>query len=256
MTTNEQKASERQSLQHVLGALGIAVDEEPVGGEAPDFTLAVAGRTIGIEVTAFQSGTRTDDGVALRQGEGEWQKLEAASRDLRNARSYLDDVHAGLFFKASMPPRSAYAAFMEEIASFVRERAAELGPKGRDYWPRDFASPLMREYLRCLHLRRGQYPEWFSNISHGGWIGGPDAALTAIVTKKASKEYRPTDELWLAIQCNPRTSEMMMPIEGVADFGYVAGLEEALRASCFSRVFVLTYRGTFAWNEAEGWRLL
>jgi len=256
MTTEEQKASERRTLEHVFRALGIAVDEGPVRGEAPDFTLGAAGRTIGIEVTAYQSRARTDDGVALRQAEGEWQKFEAASQELRKARSYLGDVCVGFFFKASMPPRSAYAAFMEEIASFVCERAAELKPKGRDYWPCDFTSPLMGEYLRCLHLRRGEYSEWFSNFSHGSWIGGPDDALTAIIEQKARKQYRPTDELWLAIQCNARTSEMMMPIEGVADFGYVDELEDELRASCFSRVFVLTHGGTFAWNKAEGWKLL
>ena len=76
-----------------------------------------------------------------------------------------------------------------------------------------------------------------------GVIGGPDDGLTTIVTKKSGAVYRPTDELWLGIQCNPRTSELMMPIEGAVDFTYVAGLDAALRASCFSRVFVVTYGG-------------
>jgi hypothetical protein len=148
---------------------------------------------------------------------------------------------------------------MEEIAKFVLDHSADLGGKGRAFWSRDFAfaSALMARYLRTLHLRCGKYPEWFSNVSGGGWIGAPDGALTDIVAKKAGKQYRTTDELWLAIQCNPRTSEMMMPLEGAADFDCVAGLEDALRASNFSKVFVLTCGGgTFAWSQLLGWRKL
>src|SRR5262245_35672830 len=170
MTTIEQKESERRTLEHVLAVIGIVPAEYPADGEAPDFTLSVAGRTIGIEITAFQSGTMTDDGVALRQVEGEWQRFEAASHEFRKARAYLDDLNVGLFFKASMPPRSERSAFMEEIASFGFERRAEAGAEGRDYRSHHFKSPLISRYLRCLHLRRGKYPEWFSNLS-GGWIG-------------------------------------------------------------------------------------
>lgn len=257
MTTPEQKEAERRTLQHLLGVLDLHPDREPTGGEKPDFIVLASGRTIGIEITAFQSGTTTDDGVDLRKVEGEWSKFEVASEEFRRARPYLHELNVGLFFKASMPPRRDYPGFMEEIATFARDRSVELGSEGRDYWPGDFASPLMNQYLRTLHLRLGKYPEWFSNVSGGGWIGAPDGALTKIVTKKARKEYRPTDELWLAIQCNPRASEMMMPLEGAVDFNYVAGLETALCASSFSKVFVVTYGGgTFEWNKVEGWRKL
>ena len=253
MTTMEQKEAERRTLEHVLAAVGIVPDESPAGGEAPDFTLTIASRTLGIEVTAFQAGTMTDDGVPLRQVEAEWQRFEAASHEFRQARAYLDDMNIGLFFKASMPPRSEHSAFMEEIASFVIERGAEARSMGTDFRAHHFTSPLITKYLRCFHLRRGKYPEWFSNLT-GGWVDAPDGALTAIVRKKSGKQYRPTDELWLAIQCNPRTSELMMPIEGAVDFTYVAGLDAALRTSCFSRVLVVTYGGgTFQWNELDGW---
>jgi len=256
MTTADQKDAERRTLRNLLAMLALEPEEEPSGGETPDFVLSVSGRRIGVEITAFQSGDTTADGVELRKVEGEWQKFEAASEEFRQARPYLHELNVGLFFKDSLPPRRDYAAFMEEIGTFAQARSAALGSEGRDYWARDFASPLLRRYLRTLHLRPGKYPEWFSNFSGGGWIGAPDGALTAIVAKKGAKPYRPTDELWLAIQCNPRTSEMMIPIEGVADFGHVAGLEAALCASCFSRVFVLTYGGAFEWNKLDGWRKL
>ena len=257
MTTPEQKESERRTLQLLLAALDLRLDREPEGGEKPDFVLGASGRTIGIEITAFQSGTMTDDGVDLRKVEGEWLKFEAASVDFRRARSCLHDLNVGLIFKGSMPPRRDYLRFMEEIATFAEDRSAEVGSEGRDFWAHDFASALMRQYVRTLHLRPGKYPEWFSNVSGSGWIGAPDGALTKIVTKKAGKQYRPTDQLWLAIQCNPRASEMMMPLEGTADFSYVDGLQTALCASPFLRVFVLTYGGgIFEWSRAEHWRKL
>jgi len=257
MTTSEQKESELRTLQHLLGALELYPDREPIGGETPDFILLSSGRTIGVEITVFQSGTTTEDGVDLRKVEGEWSKFEAASQEFRRARPYLHDLNVGLLFKASMPPRRDYSGFMEEIATFARDRCVELGEEGRDYRPVDFASPLMNQYLSTLHLKPGKYPEWFSNVSGGGWIGAPDGALTKIVIAKASKKYRRTDELWLAIQCNPRASEMMMPLEGALDFNYVAGLETALCASSFLKVFVVTYGGgTFEWNKVDGWRKL
>jgi hypothetical protein len=257
MTTLQQKESERRTLDHLLWALDLRPDQEPVAGEKPDFIVLASGRTIGVEITAFQSGTMTDDGVDLRKVEGEWQRFEDASVAFRQTCPYLHNLDVGLFFKGSLPPRRDYSAFMEEIAKFVLDRSAALGSEGRDFWSRDFASPLMIQYLRTLHLKRGKYPVWFSNVSGGGWIGAPDGALTIIVAKKTGKQYRATDELWLAIQCNPRTSEMMMPLEGAADFNHVAGLEDALRASSFSKVFVLTYGGgIFAWSEAQGWRKL
>jgi hypothetical protein len=256
MTTLQQKESERRTLHHLLWAIDLRPDQEPAAGEKPDFIVVASGRTIGVEITAFQAGTMTDDGVDLRKVEGEWQRFEDASVAFRQTRPYLHDLNVGLFFKSSLPPRRDYSALMEEIAKFVQEHS-DLGPKGRDFWPSDFASPLMIQYLRTLHLNRCKYPEWFSNVSGGGWIGAPDGALTNIVAKKTGKQYRATDELWLAIQCNPRTSEMMMPLEGAADFNYVAGLEDTLRASSFSKVFVLTYGGgTFEWSEAFGWRKL
>ena len=167
MTTFEQKHAERRTLERVLAVVDIEPDECPLDGEAPDFTLAVAGRTIGIEVTAFQSGTMTDDGVPLRQVEAEWQRFEAATHEFREGRNYLGDINVGLFFKASMLPRSEYSSFMGEIASFVIERGAEAGSEGRDFWAHHFTSPLISKYLRCLHLRRDEYPEWFSNLSGG-----------------------------------------------------------------------------------------
>src|SRR5262245_6045699 len=78
-----------------------------------------AGRAVGVEITAFQSGTTTDDGVPLCKAEA-WQQFEAASQAFRRARPHLHDLDVGLFFAASMPPRTEYPAFMEEISALVQ----------------------------------------------------------------------------------------------------------------------------------------
>jgi hypothetical protein len=69
------------------------------------------------------------------------------------------------------------------------------------------------------------------------------------VVAKSGKQFRLTDELWLAIQCSPLISETLLPIEGVADFDSVPPLDGFL----FSRVFVLTYLGVYHWRRGGGW---
>jgi len=191
MTTPDKKEAERRTLSYLLEVLHLEPDADPSGGEAPDFVVLTSGQRIGLEITTFQSGTVTDDWVELRKAEAEWQNFETLSEAFRRERPHLRDLNIGLFFKESMPPRSEYVAFMEEISAFAQDHLADLGSEGRDYWAPSFASPLMKQHLRRLHLRRDEHVEWFSNF-RGGWIGRPDGALTAIVAKKAVKAYRPS----------------------------------------------------------------
>lgn len=65
MTRAVQKTSERATLDAVLAAVGLRPDQEPVPREAPDFTLSVSGRKIGVEITMYRSG----DGSGRRQVE-------------------------------------------------------------------------------------------------------------------------------------------------------------------------------------------
>jgi hypothetical protein len=50
MTRPSQKKSERQTLDAVLAALGLRPDQDPEAGEAPDFTMVISGRVIGLEI--------------------------------------------------------------------------------------------------------------------------------------------------------------------------------------------------------------
>jgi hypothetical protein len=53
MTRTDQKQAERRTLDAILGALGLRPDQEPEAGEAPDFTMPVSGRRIGVEITMY-----------------------------------------------------------------------------------------------------------------------------------------------------------------------------------------------------------
>jgi len=251
MTRPDQKRFERETLHAVLAALGLRPDEEPEEGEAPDFTMPIAGRRIGVEMTMYQSGATVEDGRGRRQVESEWDRLKAAGEAFRRDRPDLADVKVGLMFRASVPPPRQHAAFLEEIAAFVRGHASKLNDKDLECWPLSFSTPLMQTYLRTLYLRKDRFAEWYTNLT-GGFVARPDQTIAQIVAEKSAKQFRPVDELWLAIQCSTRISEMMLELTGVEDFDSVPSLEYY----AFSRVFVFTFTGAYEWRKGGSWRKL
>jgi hypothetical protein len=127
-----------------------------------------------------------------------------------------------------------------------------LSERDTPFWPPQFTAPLMSKYLQVLYVRLTEFAEWYSNI-RVGWVGRPDATLAEIVLGKSAKTFRPTNELWLVIQCSYRISETLLPINGVDDFNAVPDLLPALQASPFVKVYVLTATGLFQWSTATGW---
>jgi hypothetical protein len=251
MTRPNQKESERRTLDAVLAALGVHPDHEPEDGETPDFTIVLRGRTIGVEITMYRSGDTIDGGTGRRQVENEWELLKGASDRFRSDHPELHDINVGLMFSGPVPPRRQHPAFIDEIAAFIRAHANELSSDDVTFWPQTFTAPMMRSFLRTLYLRKGPYAEWYSNLA-AGYVARPNQTIAAIVAEKSSKNFRPADELWLAIHCGTRISETMLDIMGVEDFGSVPSLEPYI----FSRVFVLAYTGAYEWQRGSGWRRL
>jgi hypothetical protein len=140
---------------------------------------------------------------------------------------------------------------MDEIAAFIRSHRNELDSNDMEYWRPSFSPPLMRTYLWTLYLRIDRYAVWHSNLV-AGFVATPDFSIAGIVAEKSRKQFRPADELWLAIQCSIRISETLLPITGVEDFERVPPLDDFQ----FSRVFVLTFTGTYQWQRGDGWRKL
>jgi hypothetical protein len=251
MTRPDQKQAERQTLNTVLATLRLRPDRELEEGEAPDFTVRVSGKSIGVEITMYRSGATVEGGMERRQVESEWDILQRESEIFRDQRPELAKINVGLMFRGAVPPRKRHGEFMMEIAAFVREHAAELMAEDRVYWPQDFSTRLMREYLSALYLRIDEFAVWHSNLA-GGFVARPDATIAEIVAEKSSKTFRPTDELWLVIQASTRISEMVLDIMGVEDFASVPSLEPYR----FSRVFLLAYTGAYEWRRGVGWRKL
>ncbi len=252
MTREAKKIIEGRTLDAILRALGTQADGAPEAGEAPDFMMSHAGRTIGIEVTMFQSGATVEGSAAnRRQAEAEWEKLVSAASAYRSTRPELGDINVILTFSGALPPRRQHADFIAEIASFIGSHREQLGSQDTDFFSWDFSSPLMRDHLQALHLRICPYAIWYSSLA-AGFVAMPNFSIEGIVAEKSRKEYRPSDELWLAIQSSTNISEMVITLDGVADFANVPSLD----GYCFERVFVLAFDGIFQWKRSAGWSKL
>jgi hypothetical protein len=251
VTRKNQKVAERAALDALLSALGtVPTKVEP--GETPDFMLSLGESSIGVEMTTFQSNAPMDGKLGRRQVESEWERLKSAIEKFRGTRVELRDLNVGLMFKGAGPPRADHQAFMEEVAVFALAQAAELTDQDIDFWPPAFTSPLMIKFLQTVYLRRCQYACWYSSIA-AGWVGLPDSTLTQIIREKAGRPFRLADETWLAVQSTTRISELLVPLNGAADFEEIPGLTSALKASPFARVFVFGPGGLFQWSQATGW---
>jgi hypothetical protein len=251
MTRPAQKIGERRTLDAVLAALGQRPDQEPQEGETPDFTMFVARRLIGVEITEFSSHDVLADGSLRRAVEDEWERLQATAAAFRLQHPELIEVSVGLMFKGRVPPRRDHPAFLDEVAAFVRLRLAGLTSTNQEYWPSDFSSSLMQAYLRTICLRKDRHAEWYANLS-AGFVAQPGHRIAEIVAGKSTTAFRPADELWLVIQCGMHISDMMLDLNGVEDFEAVPSLEGFV----FSRVFVLAYTGAYEWQKGNGWRRL
>jgi hypothetical protein len=224
MTRPNQKEFERRTLDAVLAALGVRPDQEPEDGETPDLMVVLSGKMIGVEITMYRSGDTVEGGTGRRQVENEWELLKAASAFFCRDKPEFRDVNVGLMFSGPVPPRRQHAAFINEIAAFIRTHAYELSSSDLTFWPHSFTAPMMRSFLRTLYLRKDRYAEWHSNLA-AGYVDRPDRTIAAIVAEKSAKHFRPADQVWLVIQCGTRISEMMLDIMVVEDFDSVPSLK-------------------------------
>jgi hypothetical protein len=223
MTREAQKTAERQTLAMLLAALGLPPDQQPEAGEAPDFVVSLSGHRIGIEITMYSSTDTVDGRYERRQVEGEWDKLRSAARAFCATRPDLRDINIILFFCGALPPQPQHIAFIEEIAAFVAIHRHELrleehAPRSKEieYWPQNFSTPLMAAYLQMLCIRVDRFADWTSNITAGFVATPATSTIAEIVADKSAKQFQPVDEVWLAIQCSTRISEMLLPIETIS----------------------------------------
>jgi len=128
MTRLTQKEIERATLQRLLAATHIVLQCDPIDSEAPDFIIQSSGRSIGVEMTMYQSG-KTVAGVRKRAIEAEWELLEQSSRSYRSANAELHGLYILFRFKTALPSRNEHSQFLQEILEFLRVMRPRLGPE-------------------------------------------------------------------------------------------------------------------------------
>lgn len=247
MTRPKQKQEERDTLLKLICAIGIRLESWPVDGEAPDAIFRMSGRTIGVEVTMYQSGA-TVAGLPKRAIEAEWEEFEKSCQLFQREHSELTCVYILFRFKEEIPHRPERDTFFREVLEFVRSVGHRIGNEYVDFWRDEITSPLMKKHLKDIVLRRCERGEWDSNTTVG-FIGGAAETISRIVAKKSSKRYRPADDLWLVIQCSHRPSEMILATGGVTELNASSDLHESLAASPFSRVYAFTAMGLLQWDR-------
>jgi hypothetical protein len=258
MTRPSQKEAERRTLDEFLSALGMTPDKIEEG-EKPDFMLTMAGRTVGVEVTMYRSGTTIEGTrVERREMEATWESLQLASREFLAAQPAIGNVSVLFAFNNVVPARTEHQQFMEEVAVFIRSQGIIWSDRSlvpsyafadrRKFRSREFVSPLMKKYLHTVVLNRSEFAEWNCSNAAAGWVAGvADSALTKIVAEKTKKSYRPSDELWLIIQCSYRISESVI-ITGVGDLNAIS-----MQGGPFWRLYLLAMDGVFQWDHLTGW---
>jgi hypothetical protein len=247
MTRPIQKQYERETLIKLLSTIQVQLDSQPLEGETPDFMIPMSGRTIGVEVTMYQSG-RTVAGLPKRAIEAEWEEFETSSQIFQRENTELTNVYILFRFKDAIPPRRERDVFFREVLEFVRGTGCRIGNEYVDFWRGEITSSLMSKYLKDIVLRRCERGQWDSNMT-AGFIAVPAETISRIVTEKSAKQYRPADELWLVIEGSHRPSEMILAIRGVSELNASPDLLENLTASPFSRVYAFTAMGLFRWDR-------
>jgi hypothetical protein len=187
-----------------------------------------------------------------RQVESEWDKFELASDAFRANRPDLADINAILYFGGSVPPKGQYGDFLNEIADFIRAHRHELTAEDVDYDARQFLTPLMKAHLQVLYLRLCPYAKWTSNLTAGFVSTATTSLIPDILSRKSAKQFLPSDELWIVIQCAGKISSTLLPL----NFSDLESLSVPLAASRFERAFLDTSIGLFQWKRGEGWRSL
>lgn len=254
MTRPIQKQSERDTLRTLFFVLDMPPEISCEDGEAPDFMVQIDDRTIGIEVTMYQSGQIVAaTGIQKRKVESEWERFNCSSRFFREEQPDLRNICILFRFKDSVPPSKERQLFLTEILDFIRLRRSELGPQYLVFSRHQFTSPLMMKYLSDLCLCVCEHADWDSNVT-AGFLGRFDENVAGIVTKKSVKLYRQATELWLVIQCSGRISETMLPINGADDFNRNVVLRTNLHTGPFSKVYISTAMGWFQWDKVGEWQ--
>ena len=231
MTRSTQKQNEEAVLLELIRVAEIGyVSYE--GGETPDFIVRAADRSIGIEVTMFQSKERRGDHCK--------RLVEAAWEELGRLWCSLDcDISVLLRFINAIPAQQERLDFLKEIVMFIGSKRSVISDRFQLFWRDEFSFPLMSKYLWAIGLAQYDHGSFNSNLTAGFLDPRPAETIATIVSRKSGKKFRDVNELWLVIYSSGRPSEMVLPINGVSELDTCPSSRKRLRLAA-SRGFLFS----------------
>ena len=251
-----QEKRERFYLEKFLEALRITVESIQRGANPPDFVLTQVKKQIAVEVTEFHSNATGPGGHPRRLIEEEWAKLQQVMKRERKHYPDLDNILGLLFFKKlSVPSRVERPQFVRELLHFSRNSLKSLTKKGVDFSSFDITFPLLRKYLRRLHLGLAEcYITWEWNYSASS-VGVNDSEMKKTISRKLEiPRPQGVSENWLLVVSGDQLSQAMgLPdVDKLESFREV---NEALKTGPYDRVFIFEYMfdRVLLWELSSGW---
>jgi hypothetical protein len=251
-----QEKKERFYVDKFLVVLRLVTESIERGANPPDFILTQGKKQIAIEVTEFHSDATGPAGHPRRLIEQEWAKLQQLCEQERKRYPDLNNISGLLFFKKLMvPSRVERLQFARELLEFSGKSLKCLTGKGGDFSSFDINSPLLKKYLRRLHLGLSKcYITWDWNHSASS-VGLNEPEMKKTISRKLeSPRPRGVSENWLLIVSGHQLSQSM-GLPDVEELNAFQEVNEALLNGPFDKVFIFQYMfdRVLLWEHSSGW---
>jgi hypothetical protein len=251
-----QEKKERFYVDKFLVALRLTSESIERGANPPDFILTQGKKQIAIEVTEFHSDATGPVGHPRRLIEQEWAKLQQLIEQERKRYPDLNNISGLLFFKKLLvPSRVERLQFARELLDFSRNSLKCLTGKGGDFSSFDIDSPLLKKYLRRLHLGLAKcYITWEWNHSASS-VGLNESEMKKTISRKLEiPSPKGVSENWLLIVSGHQLSQSM-GLPNVGKLNAFQETNEALKTGPYNKVFIFQYMfdRVLRWELSSGW---
>lgn len=254
--SKDQRKRECFYLDKFLSALLMTPESIERGANPPDFIVTQGKKQIALEVTEFHSDAIGPEGHPRRLIEQEWTKLQQLIEQERKRYPDLNNISGLLFFKKLLvPSRVERPQFVRELLDSSRNSLKSLTEKGRDFSSFDINFPLLRKYLRRLHLAIVDcYITWEWNHSASS-VGLNDSEMKKTISRKLGiPRPKGVSENWLLIVSGHQLSQSM-GLPDVENLNAFRETNEALKNGSYDKIFIFQYMfdRVLRWEHSTGW---
>lgn len=256
MGQNQEKR-ERFYLDKFLVVLQMAPESIERGANPPDFILTQGKKRMAVEVTEFHSDATGPARHPRRLIEQEWAKLQQLIERERKRYPDLNNISGLLFFnKLAVPSRVECPQFVRELLDFSRNCLKSLTEKGGDFSSFGTNFPLLRKYLKRLHLAIVEcYITWEWNHSASS-VGLNESEIKKSISRKLEIPHpKGVSENWLLIVSGHQLSQSM----GLPDVQKLNAFNEVnnmLKNGPYDKVFIFQYMfdRILLWEHSGNWK--